>query len=195
MPSSLATLDLDLLRCFVLIAEAGNFSRAAGRLNLTQSAVSLQLKRLEDRLERRLFERTPRSVRLTLAARRCCRRRNPCSPCMTASSRGLPSRELSERSDSAPRKISRPRICRAFWHVSRQRIGRGARSHLRPHAQPARPVSFRRIRPRSGEARNLDRGWGARMARTAGLGRQARNAARSAGGPAARRFARALRLP
>jgi DNA-binding transcriptional LysR family regulator len=67
MASPLATLDIELLRCFTLIAEAGGFSRAAERLNLTQSAVSLQLRRLEDRLERRLFERTPRSVRLTPA--------------------------------------------------------------------------------------------------------------------------------
>jgi DNA-binding transcriptional LysR family regulator len=67
LPSSLAVggLDPDLLRAFVAIAETGGFTRAAERLLRGQSAVSLQLKRLEDRLGRRLIERSPRSIRLT----------------------------------------------------------------------------------------------------------------------------------
>lgn len=55
----------DLLRSFLAVAEAGTFSAAARAVNLTQSAVSLHVKRLEERLGRRLFERTSRSVRLT----------------------------------------------------------------------------------------------------------------------------------
>lgn len=58
-------LDLDLLRSFVTIVEAGGFTRAAERLLRTQSTISLQLKRLEAQLGQRLFERTPRSLRLT----------------------------------------------------------------------------------------------------------------------------------
>lgn len=58
-------LDIDLLRTFVTIADIGNFTRAAERLGRTQSTISLQLKRLEDELGHRLFERNARNVRLT----------------------------------------------------------------------------------------------------------------------------------
>jgi len=58
-------LDLDAVQTFVLVAELQNFTRAAEASGTTQSAVSLKLKRLEDRLGARLIERTPRSVHLT----------------------------------------------------------------------------------------------------------------------------------
>jgi len=58
-------LDLDLLRCFVTVAEAGGFTAAGQALGLTQSAISLKVKRLEDILGRRVFERTSRSIALT----------------------------------------------------------------------------------------------------------------------------------
>src|SRR5437899_5483886 len=58
-------LDSDAVRAFVLVAELASFTRAAQASGTTQSAVSLKLKRLEDRLAMRLVERTPRSVRLT----------------------------------------------------------------------------------------------------------------------------------
>ena len=61
----LRTLDLDLLRCFVTIAETGSFTRAGNRLGRTQSTISLQVKRLEDMLGRAVFARTPRSLSLT----------------------------------------------------------------------------------------------------------------------------------
>lgn len=60
-------LDLTALRSFVAIAESGGVTRAAGFLNLTQSAVSMQLKRLEESLDVGLFERTGRSLVLTTA--------------------------------------------------------------------------------------------------------------------------------
>ena len=41
------TLDLVALRSFVAVVDAGGVTRAAGLLNLTHSAVSMQLKRLE----------------------------------------------------------------------------------------------------------------------------------------------------
>jgi len=59
-------LPLGLLQQFVLIARLGNLSRAAAQANLTVSALSHQMKQLEDRLERRLFERGPRGVTLTV---------------------------------------------------------------------------------------------------------------------------------
>lgn len=55
----------DLLRSFVAVAETEGFSAAAGLLNRTQSAVSLQIKRLEEELGVSLFARTSRSVALT----------------------------------------------------------------------------------------------------------------------------------
>lgn len=51
-------LDLDLLRTFVAIAEENSFTRAAERVGRTQSAVSLQMQRLESLLEQVLFNRS-----------------------------------------------------------------------------------------------------------------------------------------
>jgi DNA-binding transcriptional LysR family regulator len=58
-------LDLDAVDAFVRIAELGSFTRAAEAMDTTQAAVSLKLKRLEDRLGFRLIERTPRYVELS----------------------------------------------------------------------------------------------------------------------------------
>lgn len=61
----LVNLDLDLVRAFVAVAEAKNFTRAGARLGRTQSTISLQIKRLEEQLDSELFSRDPRSVALT----------------------------------------------------------------------------------------------------------------------------------
>jgi len=58
-------LDLDAVQAFVRIAELGSFTRAAEAMRTTQAAVSLKLKRLEERLGGRLVERTPRYVQLS----------------------------------------------------------------------------------------------------------------------------------
>jgi DNA-binding transcriptional LysR family regulator len=58
-------LDFELLRSFVAVADCGGFHRAAERLNLTQSTISQQIKRLELETKRPLFRRTTRSVALT----------------------------------------------------------------------------------------------------------------------------------
>ena len=58
-------LDLTALRSFVAVAETGGVTRAAGQLHLTQSAVSMQLKRLEESLGQILLDRSNRSVTLT----------------------------------------------------------------------------------------------------------------------------------
>ena len=59
------TLDPDLLRCFVNVAKSGSFTQAGNKLGLTQSGVSLRIKRLETILACRLFERTSRNVSLS----------------------------------------------------------------------------------------------------------------------------------
>lgn len=58
-------LDLTALRSFVAVADTGGITRAAGLLNLTQSAVSMQIKRLEELLEAHLLDRTQRQIRIT----------------------------------------------------------------------------------------------------------------------------------
>ena len=58
-------LDITTLRSFVAVAESGGVTRAAGFLHLTQSAVSMQLKRLEELLGLNLFDRSGRSIALT----------------------------------------------------------------------------------------------------------------------------------
>ncbi len=58
-------LDLDQVQAFLRIAELSSFTRAAEAMRTTQAAVSLKLKRLEDRLGCRLVERTPRHVQLS----------------------------------------------------------------------------------------------------------------------------------
>lgn len=58
-------MDTELLRAFVTVAECQGFSAAGKVLHRTQSAVSLQIKRLEDQMGKALFERTSRSVMLT----------------------------------------------------------------------------------------------------------------------------------
>src|SRR5215207_6074730 len=58
-------LDPDLLRCFLAVTDNGGFTAAGERIGLSQSAVSLKVKRLEEQLDRRLFARTSRSLALT----------------------------------------------------------------------------------------------------------------------------------
>lgn len=58
-------LDIAALRSFLTVADTGTVTRAAGQLSLTQSAVSLQIKRLEDAFGCALFERSGRGVTLT----------------------------------------------------------------------------------------------------------------------------------
>jgi DNA-binding transcriptional LysR family regulator len=60
-----ATLDLDQLRTFIAIAETGSFTRAAEAVFKTQSAVSMQIRRLEERIGKQIFQRDGRASRLT----------------------------------------------------------------------------------------------------------------------------------
>lgn len=58
-------LDLAAVRSFVTVADVGGVTRAAGYLNLTQSAVSMQIKRLEESLGLTLFLRAARKLALS----------------------------------------------------------------------------------------------------------------------------------
>lgn len=58
-------LDTDILRSFVAVADAGGFTAAGERVARSQSAISIQIRKLEERLGKRLFDRTPRSLALT----------------------------------------------------------------------------------------------------------------------------------
>lgn len=60
-------LDTTALRAFTTVAAAGSVTRAAALLHLTQSAVSMQVKRLEEALDAQLLDRTGRGVTLTPA--------------------------------------------------------------------------------------------------------------------------------
>ncbi|GIZ53652.1 LysR substrate-binding domain-containing protein [Noviherbaspirillum aridicola] len=63
-------LDLDLLRTLVIGVESGSFAGASARIGRTQSAVSLQMKKLEDALGVGLFEKRGRLLALTPAGER-----------------------------------------------------------------------------------------------------------------------------
>lgn len=58
-------LDITTLRSFIAVADSGGVTRAAAFLNLTQSAVSMQIKRLEDSLDLTLLERQGRGTGLS----------------------------------------------------------------------------------------------------------------------------------
>lgn len=57
------------LACFLAVSDTLNFARAAQRLNVTQPAVTHQIRSLEEELNAKLFRRTTRSVELTEAGR------------------------------------------------------------------------------------------------------------------------------
>ena len=61
----LRNLDLGTLRSFVTIAESGSMTRAASRLFMTQSAISMQIKRLETSLDLSVFERSAQGMKPT----------------------------------------------------------------------------------------------------------------------------------
>ncbi|CAN6451197.1 unnamed protein product [Victoria cruziana] len=78
-----APLDIDQLQTFVAIVDTGSFTKAADRVYKTQSAVSMQMRRLEERLSKQLFIKdgrgnklTPEGERLLIFARRMLRLNN-----------------------------------------------------------------------------------------------------------------------
>src|SRR5882724_1712005 len=58
-------IDLDLTRCFLTVVESGGFTQASKRLHVTQSGITLKIKRLEEQLNCRLFRRTTKPLELS----------------------------------------------------------------------------------------------------------------------------------
>ena len=61
----MTNIPMELLRTFAAIADCGSFSRAADIVGRTQSAVSMQVKRLEELIEKPLLKRDSRNIKLT----------------------------------------------------------------------------------------------------------------------------------
>ncbi|WP_415054605.1 LysR family transcriptional regulator [Halopseudomonas sp.] len=64
-PAALPLLELDVLRSFIAIAETGSFTRAAAQVHRTPSAISMQIKRLEEMLGYSLLLREPKRASVT----------------------------------------------------------------------------------------------------------------------------------
>ena len=60
-----ADTDLDLIRCFLAVVESNGFTQASKRLHITQSGITLKIKRLEEQLNCRLFRRTTKPLELS----------------------------------------------------------------------------------------------------------------------------------
>lgn len=58
-------LDIDMMRCFVEVTKTGSFTKAGSNIGLTQSGVSVKIRRLEERLSSKIFNRTSKSLSLT----------------------------------------------------------------------------------------------------------------------------------
>ncbi|MCW8801619.1 MAG: LysR family transcriptional regulator [Desulfobacter sp.] len=50
-------LDINMLRCFKEVAETGSFTKAGNNIGLTQAGVSTKIRRLEERLDAKVFNR------------------------------------------------------------------------------------------------------------------------------------------
>src|SRR3546814_7694653 len=95
-------LDLDALRAFIAIADTGGFTAAGETLGRTQAAMSIKIKKLEEMLGRRIFERTSRSLKLTRDGE------------MLLGS----ARRLLELTDEAVRRFTEPWATRSEEHTS-----------------------------------------------------------------------------
>lgn len=63
-------MDIDSLRSFLAIVDTGSFTRAAAQIHRTQSAISMQIKKLEEELGSPLFDRNKRPLTVSLAGQR-----------------------------------------------------------------------------------------------------------------------------
>jgi DNA-binding transcriptional LysR family regulator len=119
-----AALDPDLLRCFLAVTESGGFTAAGERIGLSQSAVSLKVKRLEELLDRRLLERTSRSLALTEEGELL---------------RGF-ARRLLDMNEEAVRRLTAPPL--------EGRLRLGVAEYFGPQHLPGLLAGFRRAHPK-----------------------------------------------
>lgn len=115
-------LEIDLLRAFVAVAEAGGFTAAAEVVGRSQSAVSQKILRLEELLGRRVFERTSRSLTLTQEGERLL----------------VMARRILEMNDIAVRAMLEPMAGRLRLGVSEDFV---------PGLLPGMLARFRRLHP------------------------------------------------
>ena len=64
LPASAATLDIDVMKTLVAIAETGSVTAAAARVARSPGAISMQIKKLEETIGRTLFERSRQGMAL-----------------------------------------------------------------------------------------------------------------------------------
>jgi DNA-binding transcriptional LysR family regulator len=62
-------MDIELARTFLAVVETGSFFNAAGKVNVTQSTVSMRIRTLEQQLGQPVFERSKTGVTMTAAGR------------------------------------------------------------------------------------------------------------------------------
>lgn len=116
-------LEIDLLRTFAIVAETGNFTTAGDVLGRTQSAVSQQIRRLEDIVGRQLLSRTSRSVALT-----------PDGEVLLGHAHGILA-----LNDEAMRRMKQPPL--------EGRLRLGVSEDFIPHQLPTLLARFRRVHP------------------------------------------------
>ena len=115
-----APLDLDQMHTFVAIADTGSFTRAADEVHRTQSAVSMQMRRLEERIGKPLFEKDGRANRLSEEGERLlvlCAAADPSQP--RDAGRLRRPRGSKARSASARRTTMPTASCPRSWRASR----------------------------------------------------------------------------
>jgi DNA-binding transcriptional LysR family regulator len=127
--SKIASLDAELVRAFVVVAESGGFTAAARQLHRTQSTISLRIRTLEERLGAHLFMRNSRHFALSsdgenflIHARRILQVQNEAIASLTRGSRGNVIR-FGLPEDYA--ELWLPELLRAFYALRP-----GARPHI-----------------------------------------------------------------
>ena len=166
-----APLDLDQLQTFITISDTGSFTRAADEVHRTQSAVSMQMRRLEERIGKPLFEKDGRTNRLTEEGERLLSYARRMMHLNRETLAAFDDRALEGTirigtpDDYADRFL--PEIMARF---ARSNPARRADRHLRTDAGPGRPYQARQSRSRHRDAQCRARAIGSGAARAAALG-------------------------
>ena len=121
-----ALIDVDQLRTFIAIAETGSFTRAAEVVHKTQSAVSMQMKRLEERLDRPIFARDGRASKLTEDGERLLDYARRIVKLNVETIAAFSDASSPAACGSACRTIMPTVICRRSWRASRAPIRRSS---------------------------------------------------------------------